>query len=58
MFAWIISNIATIIISIVLLTIIATIINNLTKNMKKGKSLCGCNCSTCPMSASCHTKVK
>ena len=36
--------------------LIAAIIAGLVKNRKKGKSSCGCNCGSCPMSGSCHKK--
>ena len=56
MFAWIADNIVTITICIVLIAVIAAFIAGLVKNRKKGKSICGCGCSGCPMSGSCHTE--
>ncbi|MGN1445555.1 MAG: FeoB-associated Cys-rich membrane protein [Eubacteriales bacterium] len=54
MFAWILGNIATIIICAVLIAVVAAIIVGMVKNKKKGRSSCGCGCSDCPMSGSCH----
>lgn len=56
MLTWIIDNIATIIICAVLIAIVAAIIVSMIRNKKKGKSSCGCGCSDCPMSSSCHPK--
>ena len=56
MFAWIADNIVTIIICSVLFAVIAAIIAGLVTNRKKGKSRCGCNWGSCPMSGSCHKK--
>ena len=55
MIAWILQNLATIIISLVLAAIVALIIVFLVKNKKKGKSSCGCNCAHCAMAGSCHS---
>ena len=54
MFAWIMENIATIIISTVLLIAVAAIIVRMVRNKKKGKSSCGCGCAGCAMNGSCH----
>lgn len=56
MLAWISANIATILICAVLAVIVAAIIIGMVRDKKKGKSSCGCGCSSCPMSNSCHTK--
>ena len=56
MFAWIAENIATMIISAILLVIVAAIIMGMVRDKKKGRSSCGCACSGCPMSGSCHSK--
>lgn len=50
------TNLATIIISIILLCVVAAIIVTMRKNKKAGKtcSSCGCGCSSCPNSDSCH----
>lgn len=56
MFAWIYQNLATIIISLIIVALVAAIIISMVRNRKKGKSSCGCGCSNCPMSTSCHSK--
>ncbi|MGN0492883.1 MAG: FeoB-associated Cys-rich membrane protein [Acutalibacteraceae bacterium] len=56
MLAWLTDNIATIIICAVLIAVVAAIIVSMVRNKKKGKSACGCWCSDCPMSGSCHPK--
>lgn len=56
MFAWIYQNLATIIISLIIVALVAAIIISMVKNRKKGKSSCGCGCSSCPMSTSCHSR--
>lgn len=54
MIGFISDNIATIVICIVLLVIVSAIIYKFVKDKKKGKSSCGCNCTSCPMSGTCH----
>ena len=54
MFAWILGNMATIIICAVLIGIVVAIIVSMVKNKRRGKTSCGCGCSDCPMSGSCH----
>ncbi len=56
MFSWLISNLATILISLVLVAIVVLIILKLRKDMCKGKTSCGCNCAHCAMAGSCHKK--
>lgn len=56
MIAWIYQNLATIIISLIIVAVVAAIIISTVKNRKKGKSSCGCDCSNCPMSGSCHSE--
>ena len=56
MLEWIASNIATILICAALVAIVAAVIAGMVRNRKKGVSSCGCGCSDCPMSGSCHTK--
>lgn len=54
MFAWIIGNIATILISLVLLAVIAVIIYGMVRDRKKGKLSCGSCCSHCALADKCH----
>lgn len=56
MIAWIISNLATIIISAVLIIVVAVVIAGMARNKRKGKSSCGCGCAGCAMNGSCHPK--
>lgn len=56
MFAWIYQNLSTIIISLIMVAVVAAIIISTVRNRKNGKSSCGCGCSNCPMSGSCHSK--
>ena len=49
MFAWLLENIATVLICAVLVAVVAAIIFSMVKNRKKG-----CGCANCPMSGSCH----
>lgn len=56
MLALLTENIATIIICAVLIAVVSAIIVSMIKNKKKGKSSCGCGCTDCPMSSSCHPK--
>ncbi len=56
MIMWISENIATIIICIILTTLVIGIIASLIRNKKRGKSSCGCGCSGCAMSDSCHLR--
>ena len=58
MITWLIENTATIIICAALISVVAAIIIGMIKNKKNSKSSCGCGCSSCPMSSSCHTKNK
>ena len=50
----IIDHAGTILVSLVLLLLVARIIFVLRRDRKQGKSTCGCNCGSCPMSGSCH----
>ncbi len=54
MWTWIVSNLATILISLALLAIVVCIVWRLVLGKKKGKSSCGCGCENCPSSHMCH----
>lgn len=54
---WILENIATLMIGGLLIAAVAAIIIHMVRNRKKGKNSCGCGCSNCPMSDSCHPKT-
>ena len=53
-FDWLKANLATVIILAILVFVVALIVINLIKNKKQGKTSCGCGCTSCPMSGSCH----
>lgn len=55
---WLIANLSTIIICAVLLSVVAAIVVSLIRNKKKGKTSCGCGCSSCPMAEECQSKKK
>ncbi|MEE1155588.1 MAG: FeoB-associated Cys-rich membrane protein [Acutalibacteraceae bacterium] len=54
MIEWLSANIGTIIVGAIVLAILLLVVCYLLKNRKQGKTSCGCNCSGCPMSGSCH----
>ncbi len=54
--AWITANLGTIIVSLILILIVAAIVAKMLKDKKAGKSSCGCGCSGCAMSETCHKK--
>jgi len=54
MIRWIGENAGTIVGSIALIVLVAWIMIRMHKDRKQGKSSCGCNCGSCPMSGSCH----
>ncbi len=56
MLEWIASNLSVIIICIVVFAIIIFDIIYLIRTKKKGKSLCGGNCSGCAMCGECHNQ--
>lgn len=56
MFAWIMENMATIIIGAILVVVVAAIIAGIVREKKKGKSSCGCGCAGCAMNGTCHRK--
>ena len=54
MWEWITSNIANIVIVVILLAAVGLAAGKILRDRKNGKSSCGCNCGSCPMSGSCH----
>ena len=56
MLNWLKVNIGTIIVCAILILIVAGVIISMIRDKKKGKSSCGCGCSGCPMSGSCHSR--
>ncbi len=56
MLAWIMENMATIVVSAILIFAVAVSIASMVRNKRKGKSSCGCGCADCAMSGVCHPK--
>ncbi|MCH5278628.1 MAG: FeoB-associated Cys-rich membrane protein [Christensenellaceae bacterium] len=56
MLEWLSENIGTIIVCAVLAAVLAAIIIHMVNNKRRGKTSCGCGCSNCAMSDSCHKK--
>lgn len=54
MHAWLMENMATIIISAVLVFVVAAILVSMKRGKRKGKSSCGCGCAGCAMNGACH----
>ena len=54
MLAWLMENMATIIISAVLVLLVAAVIASMVRDKRKGRSSCGCGCAGCAMSGACH----
>lgn len=54
MLAWLMENMATIIISAVLVFVVAAILVSMKRGKRKGKSSCGCGCAGCAMNGACH----
>ena len=54
MFMWLAENLGTMILCVILAAVVALVIISMVRRKKKGKSSCGCNCTGCPMSGSCH----
>lgn len=56
MLAWIMDNLATIIVCAVLIAIVAATVISMVRNKKKGKSSCSGGCAHCSMNGACHPK--
>ncbi len=50
--------IGTSIAGLIVLAIVAAVIYKLHSDKKKGKSLCGGNCASCPSGCMCHTAAE
>ena len=55
---WIMENLGTMVTLLIVIAITGSIIITMVKNTKKGKSSCGCKCSSCPMGGTCHGQMK
>ncbi len=56
MLAWIMENMATIVVSAILIFAVTVSIASMVRNKREGKSSCGCGCAGCAMSGVCHPK--
>ena len=56
MLAWLLENMAPVIICAVLIAVVAAIIVSMVKNRNKGKSSCGCGCAGCSGNGFCHSE--
>ncbi|MBR6451200.1 MAG: FeoB-associated Cys-rich membrane protein [Lachnospiraceae bacterium] len=58
MFAWIVQNAGTIVITLLLVVIVALILLKLIRDRKQGRPSCGGNCASCSMCADCRRSGK
>ncbi len=58
MISWLVSNLATILISLGLAALVAGIVVKMVRDKKRGKSSCGCGCQNCAMKGTCHNSKK
>ncbi len=56
MFAWIASNILTIVVCAVLLAVVIAAVVSLTRDKKQGRHSCGGICSACALGSTCRSK--
>jgi hypothetical protein len=54
MLTWFSANLGTILVGLLLVAIVAFILHGMYRDKKRGKTSCGCGCSGCPHSGSCH----
>ena len=58
MLAWLSANLATLLVAAVVLAVVGFVIGYMIAQKRKGISSCGCNCSGCAMSGTCHSAKK
>ena len=51
---WLETNMGTIIVCLILAAIMAFVIWHMVRKKRKGRSICGCSCTGCPMAGGCH----
>ncbi len=56
MLAFLIENLATILVAATVIVILAAIILKMISDKKKGNTSCGCGCENCAASEICHKK--
>lgn len=49
-------NLQTLLVCLVLLAGLVLALRKMIRDKKAGRNTCGCSCSGCPMSGSCHRK--
>ncbi|TDP46638.1 FeoB-associated Cys-rich membrane protein [Aminicella lysinilytica] len=52
--AWIIANAVNIVVCAVLALLVLAVVIRMIRNKKSGRTSCGCDCGSCPMSGNCH----
>ncbi|HHY53288.1 MAG TPA: FeoB-associated Cys-rich membrane protein [Clostridiales bacterium] len=57
MLSWITANLANIIPLLLIAAAVVLVVRKMIKNKKSGASSCGCGCSGCAMSDTCHPKA-
>ena len=55
MLEWLANNWGGLLIGAILIAVVVLIIVGIVKDKKKGKSSCGCKCSSCAMCGKCHS---
>ncbi|MCQ2528685.1 MAG: FeoB-associated Cys-rich membrane protein [Saccharofermentans sp.] len=58
MLNWLAENLSTLVVVVILVAIVVLVVRKLISDKRQGKSSCGCGCSTCAMSDSCHSDQK
>lgn len=56
MISWIADNLSTLLVGAATLVVIGLAVRAMIRNKKSGRSLCGTDCSGCPMSQDCDKK--
>ena len=56
MLAWLIANLANIVIILMIALAVFFVIRGLIRDKKAGKSSCGCSCSECGACQACHAQ--
>ena len=54
--AWLLENLATILVGLALALLLGGIILHMIRQKKRGETSCGCGCANCAMNGTCHAK--